>query len=48
MMKDLRDEHQQAIHKVLTKDQYSVYLEKREDIRYDIRQRLMAYSKEEG
>ena len=48
MMKDLRDEHQQAIHKVLTKDQYSVYLEKREAIRYDIRQRLMAYSKEEG
>lgn len=40
---DLRNEHQIAIHDVLTKDQYSVYLEHREAIQYDIRQRLKTY-----
>lgn len=43
---DLRNEHQQAIHEILTKDQYAVYLEKKEAIQYDIRQRLKAYSED--
>ncbi|MBO6537007.1 MAG: hypothetical protein JJ966_12340 [Balneolaceae bacterium] len=43
-MRDLRNEHQQALHKILSKDQYAVYLEKKESIQYDIRQRLRAYS----
>jgi hypothetical protein len=43
---DLRNEHQQAIHDVLTKDQYSIYLEEKEAIQYDIRQRLRAYSED--
>ncbi len=42
--RDLRNEHQQAIHEILTKEQYSIYLQEREAIRYDIRQRLKAYS----
>ncbi len=41
--RDLRNEHQQAIHDILTKDQYAVYLEQKEAIQYDIRQRLKAY-----
>ena len=41
---DLRNEHQQAIHDLLTKDQYAIYLEQKEAIQYDIRQRLKAYS----
>ncbi len=43
---DLRNEHQQAIHEILTKDQYAVYLDKKEAIQYDIRQRLKAYSED--
>ena len=43
-MRDLRNEHQQAIHDLLTKDQYAIYLEQKEAIQYDIRQRLKAYS----
>ncbi|MBO6795386.1 MAG: hypothetical protein JJ895_15890 [Balneolaceae bacterium] len=43
-MRDLRNEHQQALHELLSKEQYAVYLEKKEAIQYDIRQRLKAYS----
>jgi hypothetical protein len=43
-MRDLRNEHQQALHEILSKEQYAVYLEKKEAIQYDIRQRLRAYS----
>ena len=46
MAKELRNEHQQAIHEVLTKEQYAVYLEKKEAIRYDIRQRLKYHVKD--
>ncbi len=46
MARELRSEHQQAIHEILTKQQYSVYLEKREAIRYDIRQRLKDHAKD--
>lgn len=46
MAKELKDEHQQAIHEVLTKEQYAVYLEKKEAIRYDIRQRLKDHVKD--
>lgn len=44
MAKELRDAHQQAIHDILTKDQYSTFLQKREAIQYDIRQRLKDYT----
>jgi len=44
--KDLRDEHQQAIHDILSKDQYAIYLEEKEAIQYEIRQRLKAYSED--
>lgn len=40
----LRNERRQAIHQLLTKEQYAVYLEKQEAIRYDIRQRLRSYN----
>jgi len=43
-MGDLRNEHQQAIHDILTKDQYSVYLEQKEAIQFEIRQRLKAFT----
>ena len=46
MAKELRSEHQQAIHEILTKEQYSIYLEKKEAIRYDIRQRLIDHVKD--
>ena len=46
MAKELKDEHQQAIHEVLTKEQYAVYLEKKEAIQYDIRQRLKDHVKD--
>lgn len=42
--KDLRDAHRQAIHEILTKEQYSILLEKKEAIQYDFRQRLKAFS----
>lgn len=45
MAKELRDEHQQAIHDILTKEQYSIFLDKKEAIQYDIRQRLKDYTK---
>lgn len=45
MARELRDEHQQAIHDILTKEQYSIFLDKREAIQYDIRQRLKDYTK---
>lgn len=48
MSRDLQSEHQQAIHDVLTKEQYSVFLEKREAIQVEVRQRLRAYSNKEG
>lgn len=41
--RELRNERRQAIHQLLTKEQYAVYLEKQETIRYDIRQRLRSY-----
>lgn len=44
--KDLRDAHQQAVHDILTKEQYSIFLEQREAIQHDIRQRLKAYSED--
>jgi Na+-transporting NADH:ubiquinone oxidoreductase subunit NqrC len=44
MAKELRNEHQRAIHDLLTKEQYSVFLDKRQAIRYDIRQRLRSYN----
>lgn len=43
---ELRKEHQIALHEMLTKDQYATYLEKREAIRYDIRQHLKAYNED--
>ena len=43
-MRDLQNEHQKALHELLTKEQYAVYLDKKEAIQYDIRQRLKAYS----
>ncbi len=43
-MRDLRNEHQLALHEVLSKEQYAMYLEKKEAIQFDIRQRLRAYS----
>lgn len=46
MAKELRNKHQQAIHEILTKEQYAVYLEKKEAIRYDIRQRLKDHVKD--
>ncbi len=46
MAKELREEHQQAIHEILTKEQYAIYLEKKEAIQYDIRQRLKDHSKD--
>ncbi len=45
MSKELRDEHQKAIHGVLTKEQYAIYLDKKEAIEYDIRQRLKDHPK---
>ena len=45
MARELRNEHQQAIHNILTKEQYSIFLDKREAIQYDIRQRLKDYTK---
>ncbi len=45
MARELRNEHQQAIHKILSKEQYSVFLEKKEAIQYDIRQRLKDYTR---
>ena len=46
MGKELRDEHQKAIHQILTKEQYAIYLDKKEAIRYDIRQRLKDHVKD--
>lgn len=46
MAKELRDEHQQAIHEILTKEQYAAYLENKEAIQYDIRQRLKDHVKD--
>ena len=44
MMRELKKEHQLAIHEILTKEQYSVFLEKREAIQFDIRQRLKEFT----
>lgn len=44
--KELKDAHQRAIHEILTKEQYSVFLAKREAIQYDIRQRLKDHVKD--
>lgn len=44
--KELRDEHQKAIHQILTKDQYAIFLDKKEAIRYDIRQRLKDHTED--
>ncbi|MBO6523346.1 MAG: hypothetical protein JJ971_05930 [Balneolaceae bacterium] len=46
MARELRSEHQKAIHEILTKEQYAVYLEKKEAIQYDIRQRLKDHAKD--
>ncbi len=43
--KELREDHQKAIHEILTKEQYSIYLDKKEAIQYDIRQRLKDHPK---
>lgn len=45
LMQELQQEHQKEVHAVLTKEQYASYLENKEAIRYDIRQKLMEYSK---
>lgn len=44
--KDLRNEHQKALHQILTKEQYAIYLDKKEAIQYDIRQRLKDHKKD--
>ena len=44
---DLKTEHQVALHNILTKDQYSIYLEHKEAIQYEIRQRLKTISEED-
>ncbi|GAB5407740.1 MAG: hypothetical protein BalsKO_01050 [Balneolaceae bacterium] len=46
LAKELKDERQKAIHKILTKEQYAIYLDKKEAIQYDIRQRLKDHVKD--
>ena len=42
-MRDLQNEHQVAIHDLLTKEQYATYLSKREAIRVETQQRMRDY-----
>lgn len=46
--KDIKTEHQVALHNILTKDQYAIYLEHKEAIQYEIRQRLKTISDEDN
>lgn len=45
LMQEAQQEHQKEIHAVLSKEQYASYLENKEAIRYDIRQKLIEYNK---
>ena len=47
-VENLKTEHQVALHNILTKDQYSTYLEHKEAIQYEIRQRLKTISEEDN
>ncbi len=45
LMREAQQEHQKEIHSILTKDQYASFLENREAIQFDIRQKLIEYNK---
>ena len=45
---NLKKKYQMAVHDILTKDQYSIFLEQQDAIQYDIHQRLNTYTEEEN
>lgn len=43
LMRTLSDEHQKAIHDLLTKEQYAMFLEKRGEIQDQVQLKMLAY-----
>lgn len=48
MQQQMQEYHKAQLHEILTKEQYAIYLEKQEAIRYDIRTKMSAYLETTG